>query len=355
MRIAYLTQIDMAGESGPLRKTAEQLTRWQEAGHAVALFPLLRQPRLWDGLAGLDVRPLVHASRLERIRAAPRIAVRVVAYRPDVVYLRFASFYPHIWLIGRRLPMVAEINTLDVAEFRRQLPLAPWLYHVATRRLVFHAATGFVALSREIARQPEFSRRPTLVLANGIDFRRYGELRPGTDGKTPRLVFVGHAGQPWHGVDKLVALARLAPDWRFDVVGYGPGDLPQPLPANLAAHGPLPLPRYLALLAEADVAVATLAYHRIAMREGSPLKLREYLAMGLPSITAFTDTDFPDGAPFLLRLANTEDNIAGALPEIRAFVAAWRGRRVPRQALAHLDIAEKERQRLAFLDDLANR
>lgn len=355
MRIAYLTQIAVAAESGPLRKTAEQIACWQQFGHQVALFPITRRPELWPGLAALDVRPIAVAGRLARFLSAGRIADQVARFRPDLVYLRFASFYPHVARLGRRFPLAVEVNTLDLSEFRRQLPLAHWLFHLATRRLVFRAAKGIVALSREIAQQPEFQGLPVLVLANGIDFRRYGEPPPAAVGDAPRLVFVGHAGQPWHGVDKLLTLARLLPDCRFDVVGYGPADLCLPLPANLTAHGFLPLPRYEALMAQADIAVATLAYHRIAMREGSPLKLREYLAMGLPSITAFADTDFPAGAPFLLRLYNTADNIAPALAEIRAFVAAWRGRRVPRQALAHLDIVEKERQRLAFLGDLAQR
>lgn len=65
-------------------------------------------------------------------------------------------------------------------------------------------------------------------------------------------------------MDKLVDLARLVPDWRFDVVGYGPGDLPAAPPPNLVTHGFLPLPRYEALLAAADIDIVEKEGRRLA-------------------------------------------------------------------------------------------
>ena len=107
------------------------------------------------------------------------------------------------------------------------------------------------------------------------------------------------------------------------------------------------------ILGQAHIGIASLALHRKKMQEASPLKLREYLAAGLPSITAYRDTDFPDGAPFLLELPNTADNIPENLQAIDSFVDSQAGHRVPRGSIAHLGMREKEAARLAFLEAAA--
>jgi hypothetical protein len=89
------------------------------------------------------------------------------------------------------------------------------------------------------------------------------------------------------------------------------------------------------------------------MQEASPLKTREYLAHGLPVIIGYQDTDFRDGAEFLLELPNTEDSIRPNQHRIRAFVESWCDRRVSREQICHLDTKEKERVRLRFLTEVA--
>jgi hypothetical protein len=88
------------------------------------------------------------------------------------------------------------------------------------------------------------------------------------------------------------------------------------------------------------------------MTEASTLKVREYLMAGLPVILAHRDTDFPDGAPFMLELPNRPDAVGSHRDAIAAFVAAWKGRRVPRAEVAHLDLEAKEARRLRFLEQV---
>jgi len=88
------------------------------------------------------------------------------------------------------------------------------------------------------------------------------------------------------------------------------------------------------------------------MEEASPLKVREYLAYGLPVIIGYKDTDFHEDVPFILRLPNSEDNIEANLSAIETFVHRWRNQRVPREAIAHLDIKVKESQRIAFFQKI---
>ena len=103
---------------------------------------------------------------------------------------------------------------------------------------------------------------------------------------------------------------------------------------------------------KADIAVGTLALHRKGMAETSALKVAEYMAYGLPTIIGYQDTNFLNGAEFILELPNAPDNVERSLPLIQQFVTAWMGKRVPRQQIVHVDSAEKEKQRLAFFEQI---
>src|SRR5205807_8242905 len=126
----------------------------------------------------------------------------------------------------------------------------------------------------------------------------------------PSLVYSGSPWQCWQVLDKLVQLAVAEPDWQFDVIGPRAAEL-RGAPENVAVHGFLDRERYAPLYARADVAVGQLALHRRGVDENSPLKVREYLAYGLPVISGHRDPDFPSPEPwFLLRLPNNESNVS---------------------------------------------
>jgi len=120
-------------------------------------------------------------------------------------------------------------------------------------------------------------------------------------------------------------------------------------PQNIRAPGKLSRKEYEPLVAACTAGIGTLALHRKAMNEACALKVREYLAFGLPVILGYNDVDIPNGAPYALQLPNSEDNVSGNIEKISAFVERWRGRRVPRNEIVHIDSAAKEQKRLAVL------
>ncbi|WP_433944528.1 glycosyltransferase [Paenibacillus sp. SN-8-1] len=164
-----------------------------------------------------------------------------------------------------------------------------------------------------------------------------------------QLVFIGSPGQAWHGVDAIAELAKAKPRWSFDIIGVDAAELPEPVPANMIFHGRLARKEYQPLLARADLAIGTLALYRKQMKEASPLKVREYLANGLPVITAYEETDFPEPVPFILQLPNSPGNVRDGLAQIDAFASEWRGKKVPRRMIGHLDTRVKESQRLSYM------
>jgi len=143
-------------------------------------------------------------------------------------------------------------------------------------------------------------------------------------------------GLPWEVPLDMVVVddgAEAFPTWEVHLIGYEVS-VRERLSGNVKAHGFLSFSRYVPILADADVGIGALALHRNRMNEASPLKVREYLALGLPAIIGYEDTDFPDGAPFLLCLPNEESNIECCLGEVQRFVVAWVGKRVLRQEVS---------------------
>jgi hypothetical protein len=221
-------------------------------------------------------------------------------------------------------------------------------YNEVNRRALLHAASGVVAVSGELAT----SSRSRLVLGNGLDAGDV-PLFPAPANARPRIAFIGSPRQPWHGVDKIVELARLLPDLDVDVIGPRREEI-EGASSNVYGHGVLPPSQYRLLLERADAAVGTLALHRKRMGEASPLKVREYLLSGIPTMIAYDDTDLREiDAPWLLRLPNVEENVRDNVEAIHAFVKQSRGLRVPRADVEHrLDSREKERLRLEYLERL---
>jgi glycosyltransferase involved in cell wall biosynthesis len=241
------------------------------------------------------------------------------------------------------------VNGDDLAEFRLT-SRKRYLLARATRGLLLRHAAGLVFVTHELAAKPSFAgfHRPSSVVANGIDLSSI-EPAPPRQNETPRLIFIGHPSSPWHGLDEVQAIADANPTWRFDIVGPGPEELAATTP-NLEVHGLLAPSQYQALLAAADVAVGSLALYRAGIDEASTLKVREYLAAGLPVVIGYHDTDFPKGAPFILQVPNVPAGVRSAMEALRAFVESWLGRRVPRSEVGHLDVRVKEATRLRFIE-----
>jgi glycosyltransferase involved in cell wall biosynthesis len=354
VKIAYVCFVTAVVPDGVSRKIATQAAHWRRAGHEVEVCSL--SPAAGSGAArsALGGRVFSFSGPADRVRATMALARDVRRMGPDIVYLRYDRFVPPLPPALWPLPVVVEINTDD----RRETSLyrkAGWLYNELNRVATLGLAAGLVCVTNELARSRSFTayRKPTIVIANGAE---PGEIpvAPPVVNERPAAVMLVGAMAPWTGVDKVIALAAAAPELDVHVIGANVAEADARLPPNVHLHGVLAPAQYGGLLGAADFGIGPLALHRKGMSEASPLKVREYLLHGLPVLTAHEDTDFPGQEPwFVLRLPNSEDNVASGLPAIRAWVASVRGRRVPREEVVErVGAGAKEAARLAFLDGL---
>jgi glycosyltransferase involved in cell wall biosynthesis len=339
--------------SGVRRLILDQAAAWSDLDPDVDVGLFIRcEAGTEDDWRGEPHVVAVRSSRfgiIGRLLAREVLSVQVALWRPDVIYLRHTTVSPSLLVLAAAIPTVIGGDLDDLDEFKVRSPLRYWYARVARQRLL-RLARRIIVVTHEIARHPALVRlgRPVSFLPNTIDLSDYPEL-PAPQNPAPRLVFIGSPGLAWAGVDKIARLAAAFPEWRFDLIGPDPGELAGAAPANVVLHGPMDREQYLPLMAQADVAIGPLALHRKGLSEASALKVAEYLAYGIPVIIANAESGFPNGAPFLLQLPNTENNVDTAMDAVLEFVDRWRGRRVPREAISAIDSRVVEALRLDLI------
>jgi glycosyltransferase involved in cell wall biosynthesis len=243
--------------------------------------------------------------RFFRWRARAAVEALADTVRPQAIMERYYNFGGEgiLTAAARGLPSVLEVNS-PLVDHRRSLKAAldaALLVRPLRRRRhrLCRAASALVSPLLEIV--PEGARGKTRRVtwgANVASFhpgRRSAALRAelGVPEGGTAVVFAG-SFRAWHGVRVLEdAARRLAhrPDIVFLLAG-GDGAA-----AADGYHGrrlgPLPYARMPELLASADVGVAPYDTARLRQLElgfyWSPLKVFEYMASGLPTITIGRD------------------------------------------------------------------
>jgi Glycosyltransferase Family 4 len=359
MRIAYISlHWPRTRDSGVSKKIQGQIESWRSMGHEARFFMHTSRYEPASELIEAEVFPYAVKSKFQteinRSRAAQVMVKAVRSYQPDIIYLRYGMYvYPAHRLMAIA-PVVEEINTNDLTQ-HEGLGRVYNVYNRLTRGIFLRRVRGLVTVSRELEVSSAFAsfHKPTRTIANGIDLASFKPL-PAPSNAVPHLVFIGSPGYPWHGVDKLVEFARRFPDLQVDIIGYDKVSGFETLPENLVLHGYLTSQDYQKVLANADAAISSLALHRIQLEEASPLKSRECLALGLPLILAYADTDLADlDCDFLLKIPNKEDNIQTYGEAIREFAHRMHGRRADRDILLkRIDSHHKEEMRLSFFMEI---
>ncbi len=343
-----MATLEAFGSAGIVRKLTAQISVWQHLGVDARLF-LLRQSRS-------DVYPSMKATVFEfdgvlsRWIQGVRLTKAVLNWAPQAVVRRFELWSPGFEWLERKIPTVVAVQSEDLYETAKG-PKSTHFFHLATRGRVLRAASGLTFTTHELADSANFARfrKVAKVISNGVELGRYSPM-PLPSSSLPELVFVGSGDFPWSGMDLLQWMARRFPLWTFHLIGPLPRTIDLP---NVYYHGFLTKEGMRPLFERACAGIGPLALHRIKMQEACPLKVREYLANGLPVILSFRDTDFPDPVPFLFQLPTAEGVEERHWRALEAFVKQARTYRVTREQLKGLDLVEKERERLAFIQSLS--
>jgi hypothetical protein len=106
------------------------------------------------------------------------------------------------------------------------------------------------------------------------------------------------------------------------------------------------------IISQCDIGIGSLGLHRNNIREGSPLKVRHYLALGLGVIIGYVDTDVDCDYDFILCIENEQDNVKKNITRINNFIQNYKvpKRKVANFALRYIDYRKKEQRRIKYLE-----
>jgi glycosyltransferase involved in cell wall biosynthesis len=141
--------------------------------------------------------------------------------------------------------------------------------------------------------------------------------------ETLNVVFAGNISE-WHGVDRAIyGLAQYLANYKpkdirilLKIIGHGSSlkklqelAIKLGLTDNVIFILPKKRDELQFFFNEAHLALGSLGLHRIGLNEATPLKHREYCAVGLPFVFAGEDEDFGQGFDFALKVKADESPI----------------------------------------------
>jgi glycosyltransferase involved in cell wall biosynthesis len=184
-----------------------------------------------------------------------------------------------------------------------------------TERLLVASADLVVASSSRLLEHVRRNARSAILLRNACDYEHF--CKAGSDvlrrSETPRIGYYG-AIADWFDSQLVAELARLRPDWRFELIGSTlAGDVrPFHDSPNVRLLGERPYAALPGLIAGWDAFI--IPFKRLPLTEATnPVKVYEMLATGKPVVAVSLPELIPIAREGLIRLADTTAEFETAL------------------------------------------
>jgi glycosyltransferase involved in cell wall biosynthesis len=184
-----------------------------------------------------------------------------------------------------------------------------------TERRLVASADLVVASSSRLLEHVRRTARTAILLRNACDYEHFCNI--GSDvsrrSETPRIGYYGAIAE-WFDTRLVAELARLRPDWRFELIGSTlAGDVrPFHDSPNIRLLGERPYAALPGLVAGWDAFI--IPFKRLALTEATnPVKVYEMLATGKPVVAVGLPELIPIAREGLIRLADTAAEFETAL------------------------------------------
>jgi hypothetical protein len=335
--------------SGVFKKISDQVAQWKKMDIVPHLFVITDTDSINHWLEiDCEIEILVDSSFLKKIWNRIKLLSLAKNSEVNLLYVRdvFPIFYPKL-----EVPIVLEVQSSVFRELSQRRKILSRIYRKFSY-LLYRRVNGAVYVTNELLEKNEAQLRDScqkIVIGNGIDLSRIVTLGSGQQGR-PSLFFVGHPNQSWHGVEHMIKFAEVHTNVDLHIVGY---EFESKF-SNIFSHGMLNETLYIEIAKSCVAGVASLELSSIGMKDASPLKSREYLALGLPLISRYKDPDFTPSPDFILELPQDGSEVMIHSDQILQFLNDWNGKRVQREQIAHIDVSKKELQRVRFFKEVIN-
>jgi len=352
-KIAYFLSHDITKNDGVTKKINSQVDVWKDKGFIVKVFCIV--PRISSSLLNCEKYETLGGVK-DRLFVRDDIYGDIDLFKPDVVYYRNGMRNSTLKKLSKKYCVVTELNTLDLIEAKLSIfnnrtfvSILRYLALFILRRGNLKCSTGLVGVTKEISNHPSYIKycTNTTYSTNSLDLKKYPTLKENNNIKKINFFFMGTPNQPWHGVDFIENWARQLPQYHFHLVGIDGINT-----KNIFYYGYLNQAQYLDVLSSCDICIGSLAMFRNKLTEASPLKVREYLAYGYPTIIGYNDTAFiENGSPnWLFKYDETT-----SLKELCEFVNLNKNVIVKHSELESISSFYVETKRVEFMNDCYSR
>ena len=248
----------------------------------------------------------------------------IKTHKYDVVYFRYAPIgltgKRMIKLLSQKAKIVVEIPTFPPNQ-EKQKTFLRRLYMRYSNHF-WKKSARYIDLFTGIGEQSEsFLNRPLLNIDNGVDVELIPLRKKRSDGKMHLLAVASMS--KWQGYDRLIKGLSLWKDERadkyiIDLVGDDfDGSLNRwkelakecNIEKQVCFHGKKVGAELTALFEVATIGIGSLSLFWKGINNSSILKIREYMARGLPFVYASNDPHIPQDAKWCLRVPNDDTPI----------------------------------------------
>ena len=278
------------------------------------------------------IRGYDHTKIFIDLMKAVRLALRRISV--DVLYLRYMPTFWNAPKAIRQLKnsggkLIVEYPTYPVAQennrffIRRQV----FRYTDHVMRKIHPMVDLFTAIGDDCG--GTLHGKPAMNIVNGVNVSVLPRYTARVNPPDIRLLALASMSG-WHGYDRLIrSLAAYTGDENIQIVfvgGDGDGSLAQwkqltkelQLQDQIIFFGPRYGDELEEIVLQCDAGIGSLGMFRYGLQQGMTLKAREYMARGLPFVSAVRDPALPENRGFFLQVPNDETPIDMA--EIIAFV-----------------------------------
>jgi len=382
MDIAYVTVAGLASKSGDLDHVLGISQGLAELGNTVHLIAGASSRDFSSTSTNLIYHsvPIAGLSPPQAAAKLAKHALNVIQQKDiEIVYLRtfpidYILFTRH--LIQMKVPYVCELNTITDAEYRAKGQTLKGIIYRFWEGRTLAQSLGWLPVTQEIriwAERISRTRKPFLIAANGVAIdtatvkksRKEVRRMLGVPDSLPVLVMAGFS-RPWHGVDRALALLAGLPApvelWFIGAQGETDRRYIETMAPKYGVDGAVRVFPWLGksdtadLVAAAEVGIGPLALDRKHMTEAQPLKIRFYLALGLPVLINYRDPMLVNGnLPFVSYVPSKEPKALASGVEKLLHLSSDERRRIRAYAVENLSWEAIASDTEAFLDNLLMR
>lgn len=219
-------------------------------------------------------------------------------------------------------PVTNLIREMKLKEHKNCINVIERIMIIALGSIPFLSSASIIQYADESKWFSNGVRNRIIKIGNGIDSKSILLRKSAPQWPSDLIILIGVGTiAKWHGYDRIIrAIKDLKDDIdynieiRFNIIGEGPEVIN--LQKIVKSFGLSNQIKFFGMLYEdelyshyenAHFGIGSLGWSRVGVKEASPIKVREYLAAGLPVITATEDPDFDDNLPLFHRVSDGEE------------------------------------------------